>query len=148
MSASTQHSPLWTTEAYGIHATADAAISRVGELAAFVFERVCRPRFDAPGFYLIDLSLNASSETHRQVMRLLKDGMREVHNGRTGLDLIFLSAGRFDQQGATRLHRDGGPDQCFLMLGYEPSAVVAEIANADYAKCAHEIGLSGCDRKT
>ena len=56
-----------------------------------------------------------------------------------------MSAGRFDQQVTTRLHRDGGPDECFLMLGYEPSAIVAEIGIADYSKCAHDMGLSASE---
>ena len=71
-------------------------------------------RFDVPGFYVIDLSPKASSESLRQVMLTLKDGMREIHNARTGRDLVFLSAGRFDQQVTTRLHRDGGPDEQVL----------------------------------
>ena len=78
----TQPSPLWPTLAYSIHATADAAISRGTELAAIVYERVCRTGFDAPGFYLIDLSPMASSESLRQVMLSLKDELRDVHKER------------------------------------------------------------------
>ena len=142
MSTSTQPSPLWPTLAYSIHAAADAAISRGTELAAIVYERVCRTGFDAPGFYLIDLSPKTSSESLRQVMLSLNDGLRDIHRDHAARDLVFLSAGRFDQRVTTKLHRDGGPDECFLMLGYEPSEVVAEIAIADYAKCAHDMGLS------
>lgn len=53
-----------------------------------------------------------------------------------------MSAARFDQQETTRLHRDGGPDESLLLLGYEPSVVVSEIALADYSCCAFDHGLT------
>ena len=42
----------------------------------------------------------------------------------------------------TRPHRDGGPDECLLLLGYEPSSVPAELRMADYSRCAHGLGLT------
>jgi hypothetical protein len=145
MSMSTQPASLWPAVAYTLHATADPAISRLDELAPIIYERVCRTRFDSPGFYLINLGPEASSRSLRQVMVSLKEGLGGIHQARAGQDLVFVSAGRFDQQVTTKLHRDGGPDECFLMLGYEPSAIVSDIAIGDYAKCAFDLGLSASE---
>jgi hypothetical protein len=59
-----------------------------------------------------------------------------------GRDLVYQSLGRFDQQTTTKLHRDGGPDQSLLVLGYEQSEIQSELAIADYAWCAYDMGLS------
>ena len=75
----------------------------------------------------------------------LKEGLGEIHQAHAGQDLVFVSAGRFDQQVTTKLHRDGGPDECFLMLGYEPSAIVSDIEIGDYAKCEFDLGLSASE---
>jgi len=81
----------------------------------------------------------------RQLMVDLKRAMAMRHESKTGNTLIYLSAARFDQQVTTRPHLDGGPDECFLMLGYEPSDVSSELAILDYAKCAFDLGLSPTD---
>lgn len=114
-------------------------------LAATVYDRVCRTDFSPPGFCLIDLGQGSSSTALRRFMVSLKQAMQRIHQMRRGCDLIFLSAGRFDQQVTTKPHRDGGPDECFLMLGYEPSPVRAAIAMSDYSQCAHAMGLSPFD---
>ena len=72
----------------------------------------------------------------------LKLEMSSIHLMKTGNVLHYLSAARFDQQTSTKPHLDGGPDECFLMLGYEPSAVDSELEISDYAKCAFDLGLS------
>jgi len=72
----------------------------------------------------------------------LKLEMAAIHESKTPSTLIYLSAARFDQQETTKPHLDGGPDECFLMLGYEPSDVDAELEISDYTKCAFDIGLS------
>ena len=72
----------------------------------------------------------------------LKRAMARIQESRTDSTLIYLSAARFDQQETTRPHLDGGPDECFLMLGYEPSDVDSELEISDYAKCAFDLGLS------
>ena len=142
MSTNSRCSAAWPATACSVGATVDAAIARPDELAALVYERVCRTSFDAPGFYVIDFGAEASSHSLRQVMFSLKHGLQAIHLARAGADLIFISAGRFDQQVTTRLHRDGGPDECFLMLGYEPSEVAADLAIADYSRCAFDLGLT------
>jgi hypothetical protein len=72
----------------------------------------------------------------------LKGHLQQLHESRTGEDLVLLSAGRFDQQVTTKPHRDGGPDECFLMLGYEPSPVTSALALFDYSRCALDMGIS------
>ena len=72
----------------------------------------------------------------------LKREMAAIHESRTGSTLIYLSAARFDQQTTTKPHLDGGPDECFLMLGYEPSDVDAELEISDYSRCAFDLGIS------
>jgi hypothetical protein len=72
----------------------------------------------------------------------LKRAMGHVHESRTDGSLVYLSASRFDQRMTTRLHLDGGPDESFLMLGYEPCKVRSSIDVADYARCAHELGMT------
>ncbi|MGE3313904.1 MAG: hypothetical protein AB7O26_02225 [Planctomycetaceae bacterium] len=111
-------------------------------LSAAVYERVCRVNFDAPGFCLIDLGSASTSVALRSFMVALKRNLSAIHLQGASRELSYLSLGRFDQQVTTKLHRDGGPDECFLMLGYEPSEVASEVAISDYARCAHDLGLT------
>jgi hypothetical protein len=110
--------------------------------AAIIYDRTCRTNFDAPGFCLLRASETLDSVAFRRLMVELKQSLAMIHEARTGKTLIYLSAARFDQQTTTRPHRDGGPDECFLMLGYEPSGVDAELEISDYARCAFDLGLS------
>ncbi|HEV8004070.1 MAG TPA: hypothetical protein VGP63_29665 [Planctomycetaceae bacterium] len=111
-------------------------------LAATVYERVCRIDFSAPGYCLIELGSDATSQTLRRFIVELKQRLGHIHRGRAGSDLAFRSLARFDQQATTKLHRDGGPDECFLMLGYEPTEVRGTLAMADYSLCARDMGLT------
>lgn len=72
----------------------------------------------------------------------IKREMGAIHESTTGNTLAYLSVARFDQQETTRPHLDGGPDECFLMLGYEPSVVDSDLEISDYAKCAFDLGLT------
>lgn len=98
--------------------------------------------FDAPGFCVLNVGQGIDSVAFRRLMVDLKREMAAVHEEATGSTLAYLSAARFDQQETTRPHLDGGPDECFLMLGYEPSAIDSEFEIADYAKCAFDLGIS------
>ncbi|QEG43417.1 hypothetical protein [Roseimaritima ulvae] len=111
-------------------------------IAADIYARTCRTDFSAPGFCVVNLGSSMDSVAFRQLMVDLKRAMAVVHESQTENTLIYVSAARFDQQETTRPHLDGGPDECFLMLGYEPSEVDAELEIADYAKCAFDLGLS------
>jgi len=127
----------WTPTDYCLKTSAD----RMELIAADVYQLVCRTDFSTPGFALIDLG-DVASTALRRAMIDLKGALHLVHSAQTGRDLAYLSAGRFDQQTTTKLHRDGGPAECFLMLGYEPSPVEAELGVADYSRCAYDRGLT------
>ncbi len=114
----------------------------VQAIAADIYARTCRTDFDAPGFCAVNVGDSLDSVAFRQLMVDLKRAMAAIHESRTGNTLIYLSAARFDQQETTKPHLDGGPEECFLMLGYEPSDVDAELEISDYAKCAFDLGLS------
>jgi hypothetical protein len=114
----------------------------VTSIAAELYHLTCRANFDAPGFGVLSLDHHIDSVTCRQFMVDLKLEMAAIHETASGNALAYLSAGRFDQQLTTRPHLDGGPDECFLMLGYEPSAIDSELRIFDYAKCAFDLGLS------
>lgn len=114
----------------------------VRPVAAEIYRRTCRVDFDEPGFCVLNLGYDIGSVACRRLMVELKREMAAIHESTTGNTLAYMSAARFDQQETTRPHLDGGPDECFLMLGYEPSAIESEIEIFDYAKCAFDHGLS------
>ncbi len=98
--------------------------------------------FSEPGFCLVDAGRSLDSVSFRRLMVDLKQAMARIHESVRGPTLSYLSAARFDQQTTTRPHLDGGPPECFLMLGYEPTEVDSELEISDYAKCAFDLGLS------
>ena len=128
----------WPADTVCLHAQA----LDVGSIAADVYSRVCRTNFESPGFCVLNLGASKSSIACRQWMVDLKGAMAAIHHVKTGDTLIYLSAARFDQQTTTKPHLDGGPEECFLMLGYEPTDVEAEIEICDYSKCAFDLGVS------
>ncbi len=81
------------------------------------------------------------SVAFRQLMVDIKRELANIHAARTDETLVYLSAARFDQQESTKPHLDGGPDECFLMLGYEPTEISSELEITDYSKCAFDLGL-------
>jgi len=114
----------------------------VHAIAADAYHRTCRTGFDLPGFCVVDVGDSIDSVAFRQLMVDIKREMSSIHSLRTGQTLVYLSAARFDQQESTKPHLDGGPDECFLMLGYEASEIESEIEILDYAKCAFDLGLT------
>ncbi|NIR49767.1 hypothetical protein GWO43_14715, partial [candidate division KSB1 bacterium] len=111
-------------------------------IAAAIYDRTCRTDFEAPGFCVVNAGQAIDSVAFRQLMVDLKRAMAAIHESKTDKTLVYLSAMRFDQQVTTRPHLDGGPDECFLMLGYEPSDVDSELEISDYAKCAFDLGIA------
>ena len=112
------------------------------EVADCVYDLVCRTDFARPGFMLLNLPAVADSFQLRRFMVELKQHLREIHQRKTGHSLVYMFMGRFDQQETTKPHRDGGPDQSLLMLGYEPTTVCSRLFIADYTKCAHDREMS------
>lgn len=134
--------PPWPASEYLLAADAQEDGRSLARLATEAYERTCRVDFRGPGFCLIDLGERASSEALRHFMLALEREMQEVHVARSGRDLAYVSVARFDQQVSTRPHRDGGPDESFLMLGYEPSEVRSRLAMSDYSRGASDMGLT------
>jgi hypothetical protein len=132
----------WTGNDFCMGACASAVEQSPTEIAMAIYARVCRTDFQAPGFCLLDLGSEPTSESFRRIMIRLAAELRKIEQERRGRDLHLLSAARFDQQVTTKPHRDGGPDECFLMLGYEPSKVQAEVELSDYSRCAFDMGLT------
>lgn len=120
----------------------NASTLDVPSLAQQVYRRVCRTTFDEPGFCLVNVGRSLDSVAFRQLMVDLKIQMAAIQLALTGEALVYLSALRFDQQETTKPHLDGGPEQCFLMLGYEPSQIRAELEITDYVRCAYDLGLT------
>lgn len=114
----------------------------VHSIAIDIYNRTCRTNFDAPGFCLVNVGDSIGSVAFRQLMVDVTREMAAIHLSRTQDTLVYLSAARFDQQESTKPHLDGGPDECFLMLGYEPSEIPSELEITDYAKCAFDLGLT------
>lgn len=114
----------------------------IGNYTERIYELTCRTDFSSPGFCMIDAGNRVTSSEFRRLMVTLKESLAGMHVRKTGSTLVYLSMARFDQQESTKPHLDGGPEECFLMLGYEPSEVAAEITILDYARCAHDLGLS------
>lgn len=114
----------------------------IAVLAGEVYDLVCRTDFGKPGFCVIKCGTDIDSQSFRRSMVSLKTEMAKLHEQQRGSTLIYLSAGRFDQQTSTRPHLDGGPDESLLMLGYEPSEVHAEVEISDYTRCASDLRLS------
>lgn len=116
--------------------------SNAATLAPPVYEQTCRTACDQPGVSLIDLGVATDSAVLRRSMVQLTRQLAEQHRSRTGRTLVYLSAGRFDQRQTTRPHRDGGPRESLLMLGYEPTTVASTLDVLDYSHCALERGLT------
>ncbi len=111
-------------------------------IAEAVYHHVFRTDFTQPGFALINLGPHCSSETQRQLMVDLKSEFSRLESRHRGRELVYQSLTRFDQQVTTKPHRDGGPDESILMLGYEPSLIQSRLEMSDYSKCAHDLGMT------
>ncbi|APZ93366.1 hypothetical protein [Fuerstiella marisgermanici] len=112
------------------------------EIARNLYPLVFRTDFSQPGFALLNLGADYGSEAQRQLMVELKRQFDQLEVQYRGRRLIYQSMGRFDQQVTTKPHRDGGPNESVLMLGYEPTLVQSRVAMSDYSKCAHALGIT------
>jgi hypothetical protein len=112
------------------------------ELAAILYNRVCRCDFSEPGFALLNFGPDFGSQPLRRLMVSLKKHLNQLHEERHGKKLVYTSMGRFDQQVTTKPHRDGGPDESLLILGYEPTPVKSRVSLSDYTKCAFDMGIT------
>jgi hypothetical protein len=116
-----------------------AGLSAVAEQVA---ARVFRTDLDQPGFALLDLGVSLTPHAFRSFLAGLAGALGEHYRRRFGRQLVPVSVSRFDQQASTRAHRDGGPDESVLVLGYEPTAVASQVCLLDYTRCAVDRGLT------
>lgn len=114
----------------------------IAALAERIFRDCCRRNYDRPGFSLLKLGLDLDSSRFRHFMNALKEALSLEQQRSDGRKLSYFSLGRFDQQVSTKFHLDGGPEDSFLMLGYEPSLIEAELSLADYSRCAADLGMT------
>jgi hypothetical protein len=128
----------WSTDSICLHLDTFT----VGPVAEAIYKLTCRTDFSAPGFAVVTVGGSVRARSFRQLMIDLKEALALVHASRASGTLVFHSLLRFDQQHSTKPHLDGGPDQCFLMLGYEPTTVESEVEISDYSKCAFELGIT------
>ena len=129
-------------DGYSLDLTAQPTRAISADIAATVYQLVCRTDFNAPGFALLDLGPQCDSITLRTRMVELKDFLSEQHQRQLGQPIVAVWMGRFNQQITTKLHLDGGPDASLLMLGYEPSVVESRVRLGDYSQCASRHGLT------
>ncbi len=115
------------------------------DLANSVYHRIFRTEFNQPGFALINLGPDYGSESQRQLMIDLKNEFDRLERRHRERNLVYQSLTRFDQQVTTKPHRDGGPDESVLMLGYEPSQIESRVELSDYSKCAYDLGMTPAD---
>jgi hypothetical protein len=123
----------------GLAGPPNSAVLR--SLAARVFAQVFRRDFSAPGVALVSLG-NVAPADLRRLMVALKEALSDLSAARDGRLLAYRSLGRFNQQVTTKYHLDGGPEESYLMLGYEPTEVASALAVADCTRAAHELGIT------
>lgn len=114
----------------------------MSDIASVIYSLACRVDFSLPGFALLRQSHIKDSLEHRKALIELKEALSDIHQNKSGKRLGWFTMSRFDQKNTTKLHRDGGPDQSLLILGYEPTSVQCEVSMADYSKCAFDLKIT------
>lgn len=112
------------------------------DVVPVLFEQTLRTGFGQAGFSLLKLGHDCGSARLRQLMLEIFDQLSLLCQSRQDQSLVALSMNRFNQQSTTKPHRDGGPPESLLLLGYEPTVIESQIRMADYSLCAQEMGLS------
>jgi hypothetical protein len=112
------------------------------EQALAMARRVFRTDLTQTGFSHLDLGPSGTPEEFRDVLAGLAAELGEAYRREFGRPLSFVSQGRFDQQVSTEPHRDSGPDESILLLGYEPTTVASRLFLLDYTRAALDRGLT------
>src|SRR5262249_21065667 len=115
------------------------------DVAGAVADRVLRADVGRPGFALLDLGPDGGPPSFRSWLLRLASALSGESVRRFGRSLRLLSADRFDQQATTQPHRDRGPDDSVLLLGYEPTEVLSRLVLIDYTHAALDRGLAPAD---
>lgn len=111
-------------------------------LATAACERVCRTDLARPGFAFLDAGTSFEPRAFRAFLADLAAALDDAYRRAFGRRLLPLSVSRFDQQVSTGAHRDGGPDESVLLLGYEPTEVESSVQLLDHTRCAADRGLA------
>lgn len=119
-----------------------ALVQKPIKLVQTMAGQTCRSDFRAAGFSLLRLGAGWDSRRLRKLMLQILDGLSQLSETEQKPPLSALSMSRFDQQSSTKPHRDGGPAESLLLLGYEPTRIESRLYLADYSVCANEIGLT------
>src|SRR5262245_31508037 len=110
----------------------------VGRVADDVFRTV----LDRPGFAHLDLGPDEPVGGFRRWLVGLARALGDEYRRRFGRGLELTSLGWFDQQASTEAHRDGGPDESVLVLGYEPTSVASRLWLSDHPPAARHRALT------
>jgi len=90
-----------------------------------IFEKVWRTDQSQPGYFVVDMGSVDSFALRREMVKIKEEFSKIV-------PFQYSWLMRFDQQVTTKFHRDGGPPENILMLGYEPSEVKSNLYIGDY----------------
>lgn len=90
-----------------------------------LFQRVWRADSLLPGFAVLDLGVIDSRSLRAKMIEIKSAFSQWVPFGYSWLM-------RFDQQSTSKFHKDGGPPENMLILGYEPSNLKAKIQIGDW----------------
>ena len=90
-----------------------------------IFEKVWRTDLSQPGFCVIDMGEVDSRQLRQEMLNIKEEFSKFV-------PFYFEWLMSFDQQITTTFHRDGGPPENILILGYEPSQVQSNLYIGDW----------------
>jgi hypothetical protein len=102
---------------------------------AALYQMIFRTDTTALGYALIPAPANRPLSV---TLALVREGLEAVHGKRLGV----VHQTEFDQQVTTRFHRDGGPDESLLLLGYAATEVRSLVQIADHVRAATAHDLS------
>ncbi|MBB6049761.1 hypothetical protein [Armatimonas rosea] len=96
---------------------------------AALYQTIFRTDTTAPGYALVPVPEDRSLSN---ALAWVREGLEAVQGKPFGV----VHQTEFDQQVTTRFHRDGGPDESFLFLGYAPTGVHSVVRIADHVRAA------------
>lgn len=114
----------------------------VKSLVLKIYDQVYRKGLDKPGFSHIKFCYGIESREFRVLTVKFIEQFNEVYFENNNEKLKCITMGRYDQKETTKFHLDGGPEESYLILGYEPSEIKSEISFADYSLAAFNMNIS------
>lgn len=114
--------------------------TETGRLAERMARHVIRTSPTRAGFAAADLGVDLTPQQFRSILVGSAGGLDRVYRRDFSRRLVPWWLGRFDQRASAEAHRDGGPDESILLLGYEPTAVDSRLFLIDSTKHAADHG--------